>query len=94
MSESDDPVIDEAKRIDDSLSKTFGFGEPSKERKEERHQERLADVVKSRGVAPTGPDLIRGFTGPDRKRRQQAASVLTRDWLPPTLGTPGLVGIG
>ena len=49
-----------------------------------------------RATFPTGPDLVRDFTASTRKRKskQAAASVLTRDWLPPTLGTTGLLGIG
>ncbi len=29
-----------------------------------------------------------------KRRNQAAASVLTQDWLPPTLGSTGLLGIG
>ncbi len=48
------------------------------------------------GAKPTAPRRITGDVFGDRGRRKRlaAASVLTRDWLPPTLGTPGLVGIG
>ena len=48
------------------------------------------------GPTATGPDpLSRDILRRDSKRkRQAAASFLTRDWLPPTLGIPGLLGAG
>jgi hypothetical protein len=42
---------------------------------------------------PTAKDIRRPVDAERRRRQRQAASILTRDWLPPTLGTPGLLGI-
>jgi hypothetical protein len=59
-----------------------------------------AHMLGSPATAPgTGPEpgLPRPVSDPNakkRKRRLAAASVLTRDWIQPTLGTPGLLGIG
>ena len=72
--------------------------------KEQRAADDAAYYSWSAGPAPTGPTA----TGPEpssprritpsggdtrRKKQRAAASVLTRDWLPPTLGQPGLLGI-
>lgn len=58
------------------------------------------------GPSPTAPSPLgapaTGFTttaqdtatpGAKRKKRLAGAAVLTQDWLPPTLGIPGLLGV-
>ena len=75
--------------------------------KEQRAAEDAAYYSRSAGPAPTGPTATGPDIGPAasvpyainqgagtrRKKQRAAASVLTRDWLPPTLGQPGLLGI-
>lgn len=92
---SDDPVIDEAKRIDDSLSKAFGLGEPSKERGEAREAERAVEAQFAsefeEGPEPTTPRT----GGPARrpsKRRRFSATQFANEWLPPILSDAGLLG--
>lgn len=93
-------VESEARRADDRLSESLGFGAPSAQRGDIRHEERVIEArtaqAITQGPEATGPDFIRDFPSAIRKRklRLAAASVMTRDWLPPTLGTPGLLGIG
>jgi len=45
-------------------------------------------------TAPTSPVALTPVTdAKERKRRLAQAATLTQDWLPPTLGTPGLLGL-
>ncbi len=80
----------------------FGFIPvgPTDEAKTARHSERAADALAaqtiSEGPGATASTASGDVFSPERRRRRQqaGASVLTRDWLPPTLGMTGLLGLG
>jgi len=89
---------------DEIILPVFGEEGPVTKRKREKLEEKALFRSQQIGPPATGPSGpspvptradVTGFSfGTDsRKKKRQAASVLTRDWLPPTLGTPGLLGV-
>ena len=97
-------VLDQTREYGEQIvSPLIGQEGPVEERKRRELEDKAfyrsqVGPAATPGPDPTGPaaSVPRRITpsGDTRRKKQRAAaSVLTRDWLPPTLGTPGLLGV-